>query len=128
MPKKRELIKQYKQNPPEMGIFQIKNKINGKILIGKALNLKGKLNSHRFQLKNGSHFNKGLQKDYNQFGEDSFLFEKIDSLEAKNDMNYDYTEDLGLLEKMWLDKLQPYNEKGYHSAKITFENTARKTL
>ncbi len=115
---KRELIKQYKQNPPEMGIFRIKNKINGKILIGKAKNITGKLNSVKFQLKNGSYFIKELQEDYNNSGEENFIFEKADILKPKEDIAYDYTEDLELLEEMWLEKLQPYNEKGYNSRKV----------
>lgn len=115
---KRELKKQYKQNPPEMGIFQIKNKINGKIFIGKALNIKGKLNSNIFQLKNGSHVIKNMQNDYNQYGEENFIFEILDILKPNDDLKYDYTEDLEILEKMWLEKLQPYNEKGYNSKKI----------
>jgi len=114
---KKELKNQYKQNPPEMGIFQIKNKINGKIFIGKAKNLKGKLNSNGFQLKNGSHLIKDLQYDYNKYGEENFIFEKLDVLKPKDDINYDYTEDLELLEEMWLEKLQPYNEKGYNFKK-----------
>jgi hypothetical protein len=114
---KREIIKQYKQNPQEMGIFQIKNKINGKILIGNAKNLNAKFNSIKFQLKNGSHFNKEFQKDYDKFGEESFIFEKVDILKPKDDKNYDYTDDLELLEEMWLEKLQPFNEKGYNLKK-----------
>jgi hypothetical protein len=115
---KREIIKQYKQNPPEMGIFQIKNKINGKILIGKAKNLMGILNRNKFQLKNGTHVIKELQDDFNKFGEENFIFEQLDSLKPKDDFKYDYTEDLELLEELWLEKLQPYNEKGYNLKKI----------
>jgi hypothetical protein len=117
MTDKRELIKQYKQNPPEMGIFQIKNKINGKIFIGKAMNLNGIINSNRFQLKNKSHMNKVLQDDFNRQGEDNFTFEKLDILKARDDIHFNYAKDLELLEEMWLDKLQPFNEKGYNVKK-----------
>ena len=34
------------------GRLQVKNLANGKIYIGRAMDLKGKLNSERFQLKN----------------------------------------------------------------------------
>lgn len=114
---KRELIKQYKQNPPEMGIFQIRNRINGKIFIGKAMNLKGILNSNRFQLKNNSHMNKALQADFNEHGEENFVFEKLDILKVKDDISYDYNKDLELLEELWLDKLQPFDDKGYNIRK-----------
>ena len=61
---KKELKKQYKQTLQPMGIYQIKNLVNGKIFIGSAKNLPGKLNSVKFQLENGSHMNSELQKDF----------------------------------------------------------------
>jgi len=117
MTNKRDLVKQYKQNPPEMGIYQIKNKANGKVFIGSAKNVKGILNSNKFQLKMGSHYIKELQEDYIKYGEDNFIFDKIDTLEFRDDSKYDYTEDLATLEDMWLEKVKPYDEKGYNSRK-----------
>jgi hypothetical protein len=114
---KKGLKKQYKQSLRPMGIFQIKNLINGKIFIGNSENLSGKLNSIKFQLEMGSYVNKELQKDFNQFGEKNFLFEAIDFLEPKEDPNYNYTDDLKILEEMWLEKLQPFEEKGYNLMK-----------
>ena len=115
MPDKKELIKQYKATPPKMGIFRIKNLLNGKIFIGRGMNVKGKINSHKFQLEQGSHPNSLLQKDFNESGGKNFSFEVIDYLDPKkDDLDYDYTQDLILLEEMWLEKLEPYGEKGYN--------------
>ncbi len=111
---KKELIKRYKQTIIAMGIYQIKNTMNGKIFIGSAKDLHGIINSNKFQLKNGSHFNKEMQNDYNQFGEDKFVFEVLDYLKPKEDQNYNYSKELKVLEEMWLEKLLPYNEKGYN--------------
>ena len=111
---RREITKQYKQTIQPMGIYQIKNMRNGKLYIGSAKNLQGKINSHKFQLKNGLHRNKEMQREYNEAGEDGFSFEVLDYLKPKEDLNYDYTEELNLLEEMWLEKLQPYDEKGYN--------------
>jgi len=58
-----------------------------------------------------------MQKDFNEIGEDGFSFDVLDYLKPKEDLNYNYTEELIILEKMWLEELQPYNEKGYHSKK-----------
>jgi hypothetical protein len=117
MTDKKELIRRYKQTIPQMGIFQIKNKTNGKLFIGKARDVNGIINSNKFQLKIGRHFNKELQADYNRLGEAGFDFEVLDFLKPKDDPNYDYSEDLRILEEMWLDKLQPFEDKGYHSNK-----------
>ena len=40
MDNKTALKKAYLQNPPPAGIYQITNKVNGKIFIGKGLNAK----------------------------------------------------------------------------------------
>lgn len=117
MTDKRELKKKYKQTLPPMGIYQIKNLINGKIFVGSSMNLNGKANSFRFQLKMGSHMNSVLQQDYNIHGDDNFEFQIVDTLEPKDDPEYDYKEDLKVFEEMWVDKLQPFGEKGYNKLK-----------
>ena len=97
-----------------MGVYQIKNLVNGKIFVGSSKNLPGKINSHRFQLKMGSHMNKALQKEYSNFGEKYFSFEVLDHLQPQEDSTSDYSIDLDILEKMWIEKLQPFGERGYH--------------
>lgn len=117
MTDKRELKKQYKQTLPPMGVYRLENLANGKVLVGSSRNLKGKANSYKFQLKQGTHMNRELQKDFNHYGEDSFAFEVVDYLETKDGPDHDYTDDLAALEEMWLEKLQPYGEKGYNRIK-----------
>lgn len=114
---KKELINQYKRTLRPMGIYQIKNKVNGKIYIESAKDLPGIINRNKFQLKNGLHLNAEMQKDYHEIGEEWFSFDILDYLKPKEDLNYDYTEELKTLEEMWLEKLQPYNEKGYNTKK-----------
>ncbi len=114
MVNRKEIIKQYKQTIQPMGIYQIRNLTNGKIFVGSSKNLKGSQNSNKMQLDFGSHMNKTLQAEYTQFGESQFVFEILDQLSPKEDLTYDYTEDLAVLKSMWLEKLQPYNEKGYN--------------
>jgi group I intron endonuclease len=118
---KKELKKQYKQTLLPMGVYIVKNLVNGKIFIGSSKNLEGKLNSMRFQLEMGSHMNNELQKDYNQFGKENFSFEILDRLEPKEDSDYNYDEDLKVLEEMWMEKLQPFGEKGYHREKNNYQ-------
>lgn len=115
---KKEVRQKYKQTIQPMGVYQIKNLKNGKIFIGSAKNLPGKINSHKFQLKNRLHNNRSLQKDYNEQGEADFVFEILDNLDPKDDPNADYTKELNLLEEMWLEKLRPYDEKGYNKKKV----------
>lgn len=113
--RRKELINEYKQTIQPMGIYQIRNIINGKIFLGRSKNLKGIINRNRFQLKNGSHMNKVMQRDFIEVGEENFSFEILDHLKPNEDMKDNYAEELALLEEMWIEKLKPYYEKGYNT-------------
>jgi hypothetical protein len=109
--------KLYKHTLRPMGIFQIKNLVNGKVHIGRSTDLNGKINSEKFQLKNNMHSNKELQNDFNAQGEETFSFEILDLLLPKEDPHHDYGADLQTLEALWLEKLQPFGGKGYYPGK-----------
>lgn len=115
---KKELKKKYKQTLPPMGIYQIKNLVNGKILIGHTKNLTAKFNSYKFQLNSNMHINKILQEEYNKYGEENFTIEILDRLEPKEDLTINYENDLVTLEELWVEKLKPYNETGYNKEKV----------
>ena len=115
---KKELKKQYIQTTRPMGVFQVKNLANGKIFIDSSLEVNGRINRVKFQLDHGSYPNTELQNDYKEFGSDKFEFKIIDYLEPKEDAKDDYAEDLKMLEEMWIEKLQPFGEKGYNKQKI----------
>ena len=109
------LKRQYKENPPPAGIYRITNKANGKILIGRGVNVQGKLNGQQAQLKWGSHRDRALQEDWNHYGPQQFAFEILDYLPPARDPQQDLRTDLEELERLWLAKLRPYGEKGYNS-------------
>ena len=96
------------------GSLQIKNTVNGKVLLGSSLNLEGPLNSHRFMLNIGSHRNKVLQQEWNEYGEDHFVFEILETVTVKDDPNFNLSDELTLLEMIWLEKLQPFGEQDYN--------------
>lgn len=108
-----------------MGVFQIYNLVNHKVLVGAGLNLPGILNRHKFQLTAGSHPNKTLQAEWNEWGSKSFAFEILDEFQPNPDPNYDYSADLAFLEELWLEKLEPYDDRGYNERKRTKEERLR---
>ena len=118
MDKKAALL-EYKLTHRPMGVFQIRNTSDGKVFIDSSTNIPGKINRHRFALNMGSHANKALQADWNKLGETAFEFETIEPVEPRDDANYDYKADLITLEDLWLEKLEPYNERGYNERKKT---------
>jgi adenine C2-methylase RlmN of 23S rRNA A2503 and tRNA A37 len=104
--RKRELQAQYKQMKPDMGILAVINKSNDRYLLEVAPNLKAKLNSITFQLKNGSHVNRQLQKDWDTLGEEGFEIVILEQLDYDEDESKtDYKDDLQLLKMIWIDKL-----------------------
>ncbi len=106
MDRKKELKEQYKQIKPPMGIFMIRSNADNKCFIEVTPNLKGKINSAKFQLENGSHRNRELQQAWRELGETAFTIEVLENLEYdKDEMKTDYTEDLALLKMMWEEKL-----------------------
>jgi len=114
---RRELIDDYKQNPPPMGVFQIRHLPSGRVFVVAAQNLPGIMNSHRFQLRSGSHPNKRLQADWKESGADAFVFEALDELARADGVGQDIRADLEALESLWIEKLEPYGDRGYHARK-----------
>ena len=113
-----ELRRAYKQSARQAGIFQIRNSKTGKILLGSSTNLHGPLNKHRFMLTIGRHDNAALQKDWNQFGADAFSFEILEIVKPNDDPSFCLEDELTLLEQIWLEKLQPFGERGYNQGRL----------
>lgn len=65
----------------------------------------------------GTNTNKTLQKEWNEYGEDAFVFEVLEILKEKKDGYFNAKDELKKLEEKWLDRLQPYGEKGYNRIK-----------
>jgi len=110
---------EYKQNPPVMGVFLIRNIVNERILVESGLNLSGIINRHKFQLASGIHPNTKLQQDWNEFGSDKFEFEIVDQLEALPEKETGCRADLDSLTELWLEKLKPFGESGYNERKAS---------
>ena len=104
-----------------MGVFQIRNKLNEKVFVDSSLNSPGKINRLTFQLNAGSHPSKSLQTDWNEFGQDAFEFETLEDVPPRSDTNYDHAADVETLEDLWLEKLEPYGDRGYNERKKTRE-------
>ena len=112
---RKDIQREYKERPKSAGVFQVKNVVNGKVLLGSSLNLDGPLNGHRFMLEISGHTNKALQKEWNEFGANKFVFEILEVGKVNDDdPNFNLDDELTLLEQIWLEKLQPFGERGYN--------------
>jgi group I intron endonuclease len=116
MKTKKDIKREYKEREKPAGVFQVKNTVNGKALLGSSLNLEGPLNGHKFMLSIGSHRNKVLQQEWNEYGADKFVFEILDVVKVKDDPNFNLSDELTLLEQIWVEKLQPFGDRGYNTS------------
>jgi hypothetical protein len=115
MKSRQDIKREYKERKKPAGVFQVKNTKNGKVLLGSSLNLEGALNRHRFELRMGSHRSKELQKDWNEQGPDAFVFEILEDVKVRDVPYFDLSDELTLLEQIWIEALQPFSERGYNS-------------
>jgi group I intron endonuclease len=56
------------------GIYTIKNKANGKLYVGSAVDIDHRWRTHKSNLRNKKHGNRYLQSAWNKYGEDCFEF------------------------------------------------------
>lgn len=112
---RKELIDQYKQLKTYMGVVKITNKTNGKIFVAAYPNLKNKWLTLQSQLAAGMHVNAKLQKDWSQLGPDAFIYEVLE--EKDTEKATDVRWEVKQMEKQWMEKLQPYGERGYNELK-----------
>lgn len=114
MSSRQELKRAYQERPKQAGVFQIKNVASGKVLLGSSLNLDGALNRHRFMLSIGGHPNKELQQDWSRLGAEAFVCEVLEVVKLAEDPHFNISDELTLLEQIWLEQLQPFGERGYN--------------
>lgn len=123
--KKKELSSAYQQTIRPMGIYAIRNTKNGKILVDSTLDLDGARNRLTFSKQTNLNSVIELRQDWQQYGADSFEFEELDRIKPLEDATGDpaelrqYKEDLKALLELWLEKLEPYGDKGYNRPRRT---------
>jgi len=88
------------------GIYTITNLVNGKIYVGYALSLTDRKSNHLTTLFKKTHKNIYLQKAYNKYGRENFVFEILEECSK---------EFLTALEHYWCTILNTHNDKyGYN--------------
>ena len=119
MNRNKELRSAYKQIKFKIGVFQIRNTSNQKIYVGSSLNLDAIWNRMKSELKFRNHRNTALQQAWNESGEEGFRYEILSEIEQREGVKVDYAKEVKTLEEMFIEELQPFGEKGYHSIKTS---------
>jgi len=74
-----------KKKPPSPGIYQIVCMKNGMIYVGKSNRPAKRIKEHYMQLRHGSRYNKKLQLDFYEYGDDSFACEIVEEVPRETD-------------------------------------------
>lgn len=105
--KSKELKRQYKQMRPDMGIFKISAAGTRKVYLQATQDLRGTMNGAIVRLNGGMHPWRELQKDWTALGAERFTMEILEHFpyDEKDEMKTDYSEELKILEMLWVDRL-----------------------
>ena len=82
------------------GVYRIRNKINDKRYIGSAQDFDERWDIHRKELQKGNHYNKYLQRAWNKYGGENFVFEVEEEVKGSRRDAFDREQD-------YLDKWMP---------------------
>lgn len=92
----------------DRGVYCIRNTKTSKKYIGcTSMNFGDRRDCHFASLRNGYHYNKEMQSDFDKYGEDSFVFEIIEKIDSDDESIYEERE------KYWIQKLDTFNN-GYN--------------
>lgn len=59
-------------------IYHIRNVVNGKFYVGSSVNIRARFQTHRRQLRKGTHHCEPLQRAWDKYGGDCFKFEVVE--------------------------------------------------
>lgn len=90
-----------------VGVYKITNQSNGKVYVGQSVDVEDRIYKHKMALRGNYHKNDHLQKAWNKYGEDSFLFKLIKACKVRY---------LDRFEKMYIHIYKSMNvEYGYNN-------------
>lgn len=107
---RKALKDQYKESPRQAGVYRLLNTVNGKSLIGSAVNLssvQSKIDFMRNTKVTGM-LDRRIDKDLSEFGIEAFSYEVLEALDPTPDMTAaEIKADLATLEALWRERFEP---------------------
>ena len=98
------------------GIYAIINKTKNKVYIGKTLNIEYRIQQHKSALERNVHFNKEMQKDFNN--KDRFCFIVLEKTNCKNA----FSEENNIKEALYILCCQRYGYNLYNSKRDYYDS------
>ena len=85
---------------PPMGIYAIRDRASGHLLLGASRNVHAALNRARFELRMGKHADRVLQAAWNRAGADGLAFDVLELVKERENAEFDYASELKALEQI----------------------------
>ena len=111
--RRKALLQAYKLAFPPMGIYAVRNRVSGRMLIEQSANTTGALNRHLTQLRLGMHRIRALQEDWRELGEDAFVFEVLQAQEERAEPTFDYASEREEMLQAWRERVPPGSRDSY---------------
>lgn len=121
--RKKALADAYAHSFRQMGVYQIRNTVNGKLFVRSSMDLEGARNRFEFMKQMNTNTLPELKADWEAYGKDVFEFSVLDEIKPREEQVADrselkkYQDEVDALAELWIDKLQPYGDRGYHRLK-----------
>lgn len=98
------------------GVYIIENKVNGRIYVGSSVNIKKRWRQHARALEAGKHHSRFMQRAWDKYGKDAFVFRVALACREKHCLMY---------EQAYIDGLKPdYNSRPNASSQLGYKHTA----
>ena len=93
------------------GIYEIYNRLNHRVYIGRSVNIQNRILQHLWSLRNGDHHNSALQYDWDRFGEANFSWLVLQRVPPHRG----WLETLHIVEKYWINQFILFYRPGVYN-------------
>jgi hypothetical protein len=94
---RRPAARQSRDAFPPMGIYAIRARTSGHLLLGASRNVHAALNRAQFELRMGTHADRLLQAEWHRSGAEGLAFEVLELVKEREDAAFDYAAELKAL-------------------------------
>jgi len=112
--KKKALAAEYVMAARPAGVYRVVHEATGKSFVGATADLNAMRNRLDFEMNMGASMKKALLADWKTYGADAFRYEVLETFKPPEDGRYNLMKELERMEAEWLERLQPYGDKGYN--------------
>lgn len=85
---------------PPMGIYAVRARESGYLVLGASRNVHASLNRARFELRMGNYIDRVLQAEWKRCGADGLSFEILELVKEREVADFDYAAELKGLEQI----------------------------